>query len=323
MSAQDGAGQKMIDNRLIRFRFSVLPVISNEMGGKFESVVIRILKDADASMTIEEIGFDAYSQRVFHEALAKPFGLVILTGPTGCGKSTTLSAALRSVMRPEVNTITVEDPVEYILPGARQVKLNNKLSFENAMRAILRHDPDIVMVGEIRDRITADIAIQLSNTGHLSFSTLHTNDAPSAITRLFKMGVEPFLLAQALNIVVAQRLIRKLCEQCKEPVHGLSETLRSRAGLTPHEASQIRFFKPVGCPNCIGGFKGRTAIHESLYVTQEIRGIIMDSGERIDKEAIRQASIRNGMQTLRQSGMSLVKKGITTLDEVISNTTND
>jgi type IV pilus assembly protein PilB len=323
MTAQDAAGQKMIDNRLIRFRFSVLPVVSNEMGGKLESVVIRILKDADASLTVERIGFDSYSMRVFQEAISKPFGLIILTGPTGSGKSTTLSAALRSVMKPEMNTITVEDPVEYILPGARQVKLNTKLTFENAMRAILRHDPDIVMVGEIRDRITADIAIQLSNTGHLTFSTLHTNDAPSAVARLFKMGVEPFLLAQALNIVVAQRLVRKLCEGCKEPDHNVNEILLTRAGLTVEEIAQVQFFKPVGCANCIGGYKGRTAIHESLYMTSEIRGIIFDSGEKIDKEAIRQASLRDGMQTLRQSGMRLVKSGVTTLEEVLSNTTND
>jgi type IV pilus assembly protein PilB len=319
----DGSAQKVVDNQLIRFRLSVLPIISRELGGKLESVVIRILRDADASATLERIGFDPYSLRVFEEAISKPHGIVILTGPTGSGKSTTLIAALRSVMSPRLNTITVEDPVEYLLEGARQVKLNHKLNFEDAMRAILRHDPDIVMVGEIRDRITADIAIKLANTGHLTFSTLHTNDAPSAVTRLFKMGVEPFLIANALNIVVAQRLVRKLCERCKEQEKKLNEQLLLRAGFTPEELETLHVYKPVGCINCVGGFKGRTAIHESLYVTQEIRDIILESGDRIDTNAIRISAIKHGMQTLRRSGIELVKKGVTTIDEIIATTTND
>ena len=323
MAAQDGAAQKVVDDQIIRFRMSVLPVISREMGGKFESVVIRILRDADASATLDKIGFDPYSLRVFSEAIEKPHGMVILTGPTGSGKSTTLIAALRSVMNPTLNTITVEDPVEYILEGARQVKLNHKLTFDDAIRAILRHDPDIVMVGEIRDRVTADIAVKLANTGHLTFSTLHTNDAPSVIARLFKIGIEPFLLAQALNIVVAQRLVRKLCENCRVPVSSMSDVLLARAGFTLEEADQTQFYSPMGCVNCVGGFKGRTAIHESLFITQEIRDIIFESGERIDTDAIRQASIRHGMQSLRRSGIELVKKGITTVDEIIATTAND
>lgn len=323
MAAQDGAAQKMVDNQVIRYRMSVIPVISREMGGKFESVVIRILKDADTSVSLERIGFDPYSLRVFTEAISKPHGIVILTGPTGSGKSTTLIAALKSVMKPTLNTITVEDPVEYLLEGARQVKLNYKLSFEDAIRAILRHDPDIVMVGEIRDRITADIAIKLANTGHLTFSTLHTNDAPSVVTRLFKIGVEPFLLAQALNIVVAQRLVRTLCERCKKPAEPFADTLLARAGFTQDEAEQTEFFRPVGCMHCVRGFKGRTAIHESLFVTPEIREIIYDSVERIDTDAIRVAAINHGMQTLRRSGIELVKKGLTTVDEILATTSGD
>jgi type IV pilus assembly protein PilB len=323
MAAQDGSAQKVVDNEMIRFRISVIPIISRELSGKFESVVIRILRDADASVSLETIGFDPYSLRVFKEAIAKPHGIVILTGPTGSGKSTTLIAALRTVMSPTLNTITVEDPVEYLLEGARQVKLNHKLSFDDAMRSILRHDPDIVMVGEIRDRITADIAIKLANTGHLTFSTLHTNDAPSAISRLYKMGVEPFLIAQAMNIVVAQRLVRKLCPRCKEPATSLNEQSLIKAGFTQEDIEHTQIFVPVGCINCVGGFKGRTAIHESLYVTPEIREIILNSGDKIDTDAIREAAIRHGMQTLRKSGIELVKKGISSVDEVISNTTND
>jgi type IV pilus assembly protein PilB len=323
MAAQDGSGQKTVDNQVIRFRMSVLPIVSRELHGKFESVVVRILRDADASVSLETIGFDQYSLKVFSDAISKPHGMVILTGPTGSGKSTTLVAALRSVMKPYLNTITVEDPVEYLLEGARQVKLNHKLGFEDAIRAILRHDPDIVMVGEIRDRITADIAIKLANTGHLTFSTLHTNDATSAVSRLFKIGVEPFLIAQALNIVVAQRLVRKLCDQCKVPVPTVSDHLLARAGFTQEEAETTQFFKPNGCVNCLTGYKGRTAIHESLYITQTIREIIVESGERIDAESIRAAALRHGMQTLRRSGIELVKRGITTIEEVLATTTND
>lgn len=323
LAAQDGSAQKLIDNQTIRFRMSILPVISRELNGKFESVVIRILRDADANVSLQTIGFDPYSLRVFKDAIEKPHGIVILTGPTGSGKSTTLVAALRSVMDPSMNTITVEDPVEYLLEGARQVKLSHKLDFESAMRAILRHDPDIVMVGEIRDRITADIAIKLANTGHLTFSTLHTNDASSAVSRLFKMGVEPFLIGQALNIVVAQRLVRKLCDRCKEPMPVIHDQILEKAGFTREEIKSVQLYKPVGCVNCVEGFKGRTAIHESLYISSEVRTIIIDSGEKIDTEAIKEAALRHGMQTLRRSGIELVKKGITTVEEIISSTTND
>lgn len=325
MAAQDGQTQKVIDDQMIRFRMSVLPIISREMGGKFESMVIRILKDANASVSLESIGLDPYSLEMFREAITKPHGLVILTGPTGSGKSTTLVAALRTVMNPSLCTITVEDPVEYILEGARQVKLNHKLSFEDAMRAILRHDPDIIMVGEIRDRTTADIAIKLANTGHLTFSTLHTNDAAGVVSRLFKIGVEPFLIAQALTIVVAQRLVRRLCEKCKRPArpNEINPAMLLKWGFTEEELPDLRLFQPVGCPHCVGGFKGRHAIHETLYVTPEIREIIMDSNERIQTEVINQAAKRHGMRTLRRSGLELAKKGITSVDEVVGATTLD
>ncbi|MDL1891375.1 type II/IV secretion system protein [Sphingobacteriales bacterium CHB3] len=325
MAAQDGQAQKVVDDQLIRFRMSVLPIISKEMAGKFESVVIRILRDAHASVSLESIGLDPYSLEMFREAINKPHGIVILTGPTGSGKSTTLVAALRSVMNPSVCTITVEDPVEYLIEGARQVKLNHKLSFDDAIRAILRHDPDIIMVGEIRDRATADIAIKLANTGHLTFSTLHTNDAASVVSRLFKIGVEPFLIAQALNIVVAQRLVRKLCDKCKRPVNKreLNHSMLVKYGFDEAEIPNLEFYDPVGCPQCVGGFKGRRAIHETLYISPEIREIIIDSGEKIDLEAIQHAAIKHGMRTLRQSGLALAKQGVSSIDEVVSATTRD
>jgi len=322
-AAQDGSTQMIIENQMIRFRMSVLPIVSRELHGKFESLVIRILRDADASVSLETIGFEPYSLQVFKEAISRPHGLVILTGPTGSGKSTTLVAALRTVMNPSMNTITVEDPVEYLLEGARQVRLSHKLSFDEAVRAILRHDPDIVMVGEVRDRVTADIAIKLANTGHLTFSTLHTNDASSVVSRLFKMGVEPFLVAQALNIVVGQRLVRKLCINCREPVGHMSHQFLTRIGFTPKEVENTQFFKAVGCSHCVGGYKGRVAIHESLYFTSEIRDLILDGETKIDTEAIKEAAIRHGMQTLRRSGIELIKKGITTVDEVVAKTTSD
>lgn len=321
MAAQDGQAQKIIDDQVIRFRMSVLPIISKEMTGKYESVVIRILKDANASVSLESIGLDPYSLQMFTEAINKPHGIVILTGPTGSGKSTTLVAALRSVMDPSVCTITVEDPVEYLIEGARQVKLNHKLSFDDAIRAILRHDPDIIMVGEIRDRATADIAIKLANTGHLTFSTLHTNDAATVVSRLFKIGVEPFLIGQALNIVVAQRLVRKLCEKCKRPAGRVPQAMLIKSGFAEDEIHDLHLFEPVGCPNCVGGFKGRRAIHETLYISQEIREIIINSGEKIDSDAINKAAIRHGMRTLRQSGLALAKQGLSSVDEVVSATT--
>jgi type IV pilus assembly protein PilB len=323
MAAQDGSAQKVVDGQIFRFRISVLPVVSRELGGKLESVVIRILRDADASVSLETIGFDGYSLRWFKEAIMKPNGMVILTGPTGCGKSTTLIAALRSVMRPALNTITVEDPVEYLVDGARQVKLNPKLAFEGALRAILRHDPDIVMVGEIRDQITADIAIKLANTGHLTFTTLHTNDAPSAVSRLFKIGVEPFLISQALNIIVAQRLIRRLCQQCRREVEHVDGDFLARLGFSESDAGSITFYKAVGCSSCVAGYRGRVAIHETLFATPEVKEIILDSSDRVDVDLIRATAIAHGMKTLRMSGMDLVRKGITTIEEVVSLTVQD
>jgi type IV pilus assembly protein PilB len=226
-------------------------------------------------------------------------------------------------MDPSLNVLTVEDPIEYVIKGARQIKLSHKMNFDQAIRSILRHDPDVVMVGEIRDRETADIAIKLANTGHLTFTTLHTNDAPSVVSRLYKMGIEPFLLAYAINVIVAQRLVRKLCQKCRKKVI-IEKPFFSRLKLDPEEWSKYDIFEPAGCEKCgHTGFSGRLAIHETLYITKEISQVIFNAGEKIDEESIRAAAKKDGMLTLRESGYERVKMGLTSFEEILSNTTDD
>ncbi len=314
--AQDGFAQMTIDNKTIRFRVSVIPMVGKELKSRYESIVIRILHEPNLSIRVEDLGFGPYEESVIRKAVAKPHGIIIVTGPTGSGKSTTLVGALRAVMDPSVNILTVEDPVEYFIDGARQVKLNPKLDFEGALRAILRHDPDIVMVGEMRDKITADIAIKLANTGHLTLSTLHTNDAPSAISRLYKMGIEPFLIGYAINIILAQRLLRKLCIRCKRPVMNPDKEELKLLGFTDQDIVDAKLYEPVGCPECLQGYKGRTAIHEALYFHKNIRQLILQSDTFVDEEKLREIASKNGMRTLRHSGIELIKKGITSVDEV-------
>lgn len=314
--AQDGFAQMIIDNKTIRFRVSVIPVVGKELKSRYESIVIRILQEPNLSIRIEELGFASYVEKVLRKALEKPHGIIIVTGPTGSGKSTTLVAALRAVMDPSINILTVEDPVEYFIDGARQVKLNPKLDFEGALRSILRHDPDIVMVGEMRDRITADIAIKLANTGHLTLSTLHTNDAPSAISRLYKMGIEPFLIGYAINLILAQRLVRKLCPRCKKPVESVDREELIRLGMLESEIAGAKIFEPVGCSECIQGYKGRMAVHEALYFHKNIRQLILKADTFVDEEALRATAEQNGMQTLRRAGIEVLKNGITSVEEI-------
>ncbi|MBI2505638.1 MAG: type II/IV secretion system protein [Candidatus Latescibacteria bacterium] len=322
--AQDGFIQRQIDGFLIRFRVSVLPIAGAQPERRFESVVIRILDDRKVVTDLGKLGLQAAALNAFQAAITRPQGIVILTGPTGSGKSTTLNAALHSVIDPTVCVLTIEDPVEYILRGARQIKIGPRLRFEDAVRAILRHDPDIVMVGEMRDLETAQTAIKLANTGHLTFSTLHTNDAPSAISRLYKMGVEPFLIANAINIVVAQRLIRTLCKECRQPADQVDGEAYLQAGMNEAQLAQARIHQPVGCPACNNtGHKGRAGIHEALLFTKEIRQLIISSGGTVDEEAIRSLAISQGMMTLRQSGLGRVAEGQATLDEVLAATTTD
>jgi type IV pilus assembly protein PilB len=290
---------------------------------KYESIVVRVLDSRKVITDISKIGFQKKAYEWFYKAIRKPQGMVILTGPTGSGKSTTLVAALYAVITPQVNVLTVEDPVEYVIEGARQLKLGHKMDFEQAIRSILRHDPDIVMVGEMRDKTTADIAIKLANTGHLTFSTLHTNDAPSAVTRLFKMGIEPFLIAYAINLVVAQRLIRRLCPQCKRKVEQVDITEALTVGFTEEEIMTSTFYEPVGCPNCNGGYRGRSAIHESLFFSAAVRKAIFESGDDINEELVRTIAISEGMLTLRASARERVKDGVSCISEVVAATMGD
>lgn len=321
--AQDGFIQREIDGHIIRFRVSVLPMVGTELKNKFESIVIRILDDRKVIKDLGKLGLVGYAKDAFVKAISQPQGMIILTGPTGSGKSTTLVAALYQVINPTKNVLTVEDPVEYVIEGARQLKIGYKMNFEQAIRAILRHDPDIVLVGEMRDKETAETAIKLANTGHLTFSTLHTNDAPSAVARLYKMGVEPFLIAYAINIIVAQRLIRRVCESCKRKVVNLEEHL-SGTGLNIEEWSGSDIYESVGCEKCNNtGFKGRMAIHEALYFTKEVRRIIVRSGDEVDEESIRVQAHKDGSRSLRESGFEKVKLGLTTIQEVIAATTED
>jgi type IV pilus assembly protein PilB len=321
--AQDGFIQREIDNHIIRFRVSVLPTVGTELKNKFESIVIRILDDRKVIKDLSKLGLTGYSNSAFVKAISQPQGMIILTGPTGSGKSTTLIAALYQVINPTKNVLTVEDPVEYVIEGARQLKIGYKMNFEQAIRSILRHDPDIVLVGEMRDKETAETAIKLANTGHLTFSTLHTNDAPSAVARLFKMGVEPFLIAYAINIIVAQRLIRKLCENCKKKIVNIEEHILP-SGLDLKEWMGYDIYDSAGCDKCNHtGFKGRMAIHEALYFTKEVRRLIVRAGEEVDEEALREQARKDGTKSLRDSGFEKVKLGLTSIQEVIGATMED
>ena len=319
--AQDGFIQRRIDDALIRYRVSVLPIATANPDIRAESIVIRVLDDRKVITDLSKLGLLEGALAQFAKAISQPHGMVILTGPTGSGKSTTLVAALSQVVTPEVNVLTVEDPVEYVIPGVRQIKLSHKLNFDQAIRAILRHDPDIVMVGEMRDKDTADLAIKLANTGHLTFSTLHTNDAPSAVSRLFKMGIEPFLIAYAINLVVAQRLIRSLCPDCKRPDPSPDARLARELGFTDEEIAETTFYVPntgSSCPTCKGrGYKGRRAVAEALYFSPAIRHAVVEAGDSIDEDGLRAIAEKEGMLTLQASARVLVKRGATSLQEML------
>lgn len=316
--SQDGFIQRRIDEHQLRFRVSIMPIVGQEYDRKLESIVIRILDDRKVITDLNQLGLQKQAKSDFVKSIHLPQGMIIITGPTGSGKSTTLVAALYTVINPQVNVLTVEEPVEYLIKGARQLKISEKMSFDEAMRGILRHDPDIVLVGEIRDLKTAEIAIKLANTGHLTFSTLHTNDAPSAISRLFKMGVEPFLIASAINLVMAQRLVRKLCNNCKQPIPDLDPAIPRSIGFTDAEIEATTFYRPVGCNKCRNGYKGRVAIMEALFFDKKIKHAIFSAGDNIDEDQIREIAIGNGMLTMRASGRERIKEGLTTIEEVIA-----
>jgi type IV pilus assembly protein PilB len=319
--AQDGFIQRQVDGALIRFRVSVLPVVNARMDIRSESIVIRILDDRKVVKDLSLLGLHEKALAGFEWAIRQPYGMVVLTGPTGSGKSTTLNAALTQIATPDRNVITVEDPVEYVIPEVRQIKLSHQLPLQEALRAILRHDPDVVMVGEMRDRATAELAIKLANTGHLTFSTLHTNDAPSAVSRLYKMGVEPFLIAYAINLVVAQRLMRTLCPECKIPHEDYDPVLMTRLGFTEEELAETTLYRSGSndqCGTCFGvGYKGRRAIAEVLPFSPEIRHIIVAAKEMIDEAAIRRQAVKEGMITQQEAARALVREGVTSVEEMM------
>ncbi len=322
--SQDGFMQRLVDGHLIRFRISIIPITSSEFERRFESIVIRIIDDRNVITDLKKLGFQETAEADFIKAISKSKGIVLVTGPTGSGKSTTLMAALYHVIDPSRNVLTCEDPVEYNIKGARQLKIGNKFSFEEAVRSILRHDPDVVMVGEIRDKITAEIAIKLANTGHLTFSTLHTNDAPSAISRLFKMGVETFLLAYAVNIIVAQRLVRRLCPHCRQKITQERYRAALDLGLQAEELESGNIYEAgPGCPKCTNGYKGRVNICEALYFSPEIRRAIVDSGAEINEDEIRKIAEKQGMLSLLESGLDRIRNGLTSVAEITYATSED
>ncbi len=309
---QDGAMSVQLDDRIIDLRVSTVPTIWGE------KVVLRILDKSRIPLDLSKLGFNPTDLEAFRKAIHSPYGLVFLTGPTGSGKTTTLYAALNEINSVHKNIMTVEDPVEYQLDGINQVSIKPSigLTFANVLRSFLRQDPDIIMVGEVRDLETAEICIRAALTGHLVLSTLHTNDAPSAVTRLIDMGVEPFLLMPSLLIVVAQRLIKLLCPKCKEPYE--PKLGRGQLDEILIEENIELAYKAVGCEECnYSGYKGRIAIHEILVVDDEIRKLI---AKNTDSQKIKEVAISRGMTTLWQAAIKRVREGLTSIEEAISAT---
>jgi type IV pilus assembly protein PilB len=300
---------KISKNRAIDFRVSTCPTLFGE------KVVMRILDSSSAMLGIDALGYEPFQKAHYLEALSKPHGMILVTGPTGSGKTVSLYTGLNILNTENSNISTAEDPVEIMLPGINQVNINPKvgLTFAGALRAFLRQDPDIIMVGEIRDIETAEIALKAAQTGHLVLSTLHTNDAPKTLTRLVDMGVKPYAIATSVSLIIAQRLARRLCNNCKARVEVPEEAL-VREGFTPDEiATGIHVYGPVGCPQCTDGYKGRTGIYEVMPVSEEIGRIIMEGGNVMH---IKEQAQREGVWGLRRSGLKKVQDGLTSLDEI-------
>ena len=313
---QDGRIKLRLLGRNIDFRVSTLPTIFGE------KVVMRILDKGNLNIDLNKLGFQEQALNDFSRAIAMPYGMVLVTGPTGSGKTTSLYSALSKINQPEVNIMTAEDPVEYNLDGINLVLVNEGvgLTFAAALRAFLRQDPNIVMVGEIRDIDTASIAVKAALTGHLVLSTLHTNDAPSTINRLVDMGVEPFLVASSTNLIMAQRLIRRVCNGCKSEVKLHPETLRE-LGLTEQEAAQTAFQEGKGCVDCSNtGYRGRLGVYEVMPISPKVRDLILD---RSPTSQIKKQAVADGMLTLRMDGLSKLKNGVTTAEEVLKETAAD
>lgn len=300
---QDGRAKVKIRGRESDLRISIIPSLFGE------NVVIRILP-TNLMLSLSDLGFDAQNREIVEKLIKKPYGIIFLTGPTGSGKTTTLYAALSTINTPKVKIVTIEDPAEYEVPGITQIQVNPALdlTFANALRSILRHDPDIIMVGEVRDLETAELAIRVALTGHLVFSTLHTNDAPSAVTRLIDMGIEPFLICSSVEAFIAQRLVRKICPKCKQ-----EEPPDVAATYNP-PSKEIKVFKGKGCEDCnYTGYQGRTAIYEILVLNEELREMII---RKASAGEIKKKAVSQGMRTLRDIGWDKINASITTAEEV-------
>jgi type IV pilus assembly protein PilB len=306
---QDGRVGITVDDRYIDIRVATLPVMRGE------SVVMRILDKDRVVMELDHLGMEPADRELLEASISRVHGAVLATGPTGAGKTTTLYAALNEVNSPDKTLIAIEDPVEYELEGVKQVQANPKtgLTFASGLRSMIRSDPDVLMVGEIRDRETAQIAIESALTGHLVLSTLHTNDAPMAIARLIEMGIEPFLVASGVECIVAQRLARRLCEECKQPVSVSAADLR-RSGFVPGREG-LKGFEPVGCVSCKGtGYRGRIGIYEVMVMSPEIRSLIL---HRSSTAEIAEAAVAGGMRRLREDGLQKARSGVTSIAEVL------
>lgn len=314
---QDGRMTLTAAGRSIDCRVSTLPTLFGE------KIVVRLLDTSAAQLEIDALGYEPSQLNLLNAAIHRPYGMILVTGPTGSGKTVSLYACLRQLNSPDRNIATVEDPAEIHLPGINQVNINEKagLTFATALRAFLRQDPDVLMVGEIRDAETADIAVKAAQTGHLVLSTLHTNDAPGAVTRLLNMGVAPFNLASALLLVTAQRLVRKLCEHCRAPAELGMDALRAAGLSSIAEGSPSGYgygYRPVGCDICLGsGYRGRTGIYQVMPASEAIRqSMLSEAGTR----QIAAQACREGVETLRQAGLKKVMRGETSLEEVIAAT---
>jgi type IV pilus assembly protein PilB len=300
-------------NRDIDFRVSVLPTLFGE------KIVMRLLDPEGLKLDMAKLGFEVEALARFDRAIRKPWGMVLVTGPTGSGKTNTLYSSLAQINDPHTNIMTAEDPVEFNLAGINQVQVreNIGLSFANVLRSFLRQDPNIILVGEIRDAETASIGVKAALTGHLVLSTLHTNDAPSSINRLINMGIEPFLVANSVNLICAQRLVRKICDGCKENVD-VSPAKLTETGFDPSEVGTFRPFRGRGCDRCNGsGYKGRVGVFEVMEMSEGLRDLVI-AGEPATE--LRKLAMREGMLTLRQSGLQKVRDGFTTIEEVVRET---
>ncbi len=307
---QDGRLSTIINGKEMNFRIATLPSIYGE------KVIMRVLDNSSAKLGLDDLGFSAENLERFRYASHKPYGVLLVTGPTGSGKSTTLYAALNELNSPDINIITAEDPVEYQLEGITQVPVRHPLTFEQVLRTVLRADPDVILIGEIRDKETAEIAMKAGMTGHMVFSTLHTNDAATALTRLSDMGVQPFITASTVEGIVSQRLLRRLCVKCKKPGHPTQNQLDSLGFEINEERDGVpTWFEPVGCKFCNKtGYKGRLAIHEVLLMTDELEEAVI-KGEKA--YGLNRMAIENGMITLKEDGFRKASRGLTTLEEVM------